>query len=117
MPKPLTAKIWEQCVRDNANAPDKAAFGSSAFDLQKNVYTTIKFNVGANGKKEMLVTLPEPDGREPNDHSRFKVILQHANTVDLDSVMRFCKKEKQTTQEQETVVSTRPSPCHVSLLY
>lgn len=54
---------------------------------------------------EMTITVPEADGREPNDHSRFKIALQYANTVDLDSVMRFCKAERQSSQEQEIVVS------------
>jgi hypothetical protein len=62
--------------------------------------------MGPNGKKDMTVTVPEDDAREPNDHSRFKITLQHANTVDLDSVSRFCQGDKQTVQEQETVVSS-----------
>jgi hypothetical protein len=66
---------------------------------------TSLIDLGATKTKELVVTVPEPDGREANDHSRFKVRIQHANTVDLDAVVRFCKAEKQSTQQQETVVS------------
>lgn len=51
-----------------------------------------------------MVGLPE-EGRELDDRSRFKITLKLANTIDLQSVVDFCQKEKQTTQIANTVVS------------
>ncbi len=48
--------------------------------------------------------LPE-EGRELDDRSRFKITLKLANTVDVQSVIEFCQKKKQTTQITNTVVS------------
>lgn len=58
----------------------------------------------SNFQRQFVVGLPE-EGRELDDRSRFKVTLKLANTVDLDSIVDFCKKEKQTTQIANTVVS------------
>jgi hypothetical protein len=50
------------------------------------------------------VGLPE-EGRELDDRSRFKITLKLANTVDVQSIINFCKKDKQATQIANTVVS------------
>lgn len=48
--------------------------------------------------------LPE-EGRELDDRSRFKITLQLANTVNLQNIVDFCKREKSNTLTANTVVS------------
>ncbi|BEJ14915.1 hypothetical protein CspHIS471_0406820 [Cutaneotrichosporon sp. HIS471] len=103
MPKNLTEKIWAGACRQEAGAPDKLAFETSAFDLGKNVYTVHQFKADSNGR-QLVVGVPE-EGRELDDRSRFKLTLKLANTVDLQSIMDFCNKNKQTLQIANTVLT------------
>ncbi|KAL7419978.1 Protein argonaute [Cryptotrichosporon argae] len=102
MPKELARKIWNQAVRENANGPLKAPLDSSAFDGLENVYMSVKLPLDSDGKKELTVALPEP-GRELDDRSRFKVTLKVANEIDPQRFVRFCRGERQSTQELELV--------------
>ncbi|BEI84075.1 hypothetical protein CcaverHIS002_0406790 [Cutaneotrichosporon cavernicola] len=117
MPKNLTEKIWAAACHQEAGAPDKLAFETSAFDLGKNVYTVHQFKADSNGR-QLVVGVPE-EGRELDDRSRFKLTLKLANTIDLQSIMDFCSKNEQTLQIANTVLTAiqagnilfRDDPC------
>lgn len=56
-------------------------------------------------QREVIVALKE-DGRDTDDDKRrFKVVFQHANEIDLDTIIAFCKGNKQTEQAKEMMVS------------
>jgi eukaryotic translation initiation factor 2C len=47
------------------------------------------------------------DGKEADDDKRrFKVQIQHAQEIDLDTIMDFCKKNKQTEATKEIMASS-----------
>ncbi|KAL1411709.1 Protein argonaute [Vanrija albida] len=104
MPKPLAAKIFKAAQQVAQQDPDAMAFRFAAFDQQKNAYTTTKFAVDKAGKRTVRVELPEP-GREMSDKRRFNVVFQLANTIDLQSIIRFCSGDKQSTQEGNIVTT------------
>lgn len=100
MPKSLTEKIWSQACRQEAGAPDKLAFETSAYDLMKNVYTVHQFKTESNGR-QLVVGVPE-EGRELDDRSRFKITLKLASTVDLQSIIDFCSNDRQSAEMANT---------------
>jgi eukaryotic translation initiation factor 2C len=56
-------------------------------------------------QREVIVALKE-DGRDTDDDKRrFKVVFPHATEIDLDTIIAFCKGNKQTEQAKEMMVS------------
>ena len=57
-------------------------------------------------QKEIIVALKE-DGKDADDDKRrFKIVIQHAQEIDLETIVDFCKKNKQTEAAKEMMVSS-----------
>ena len=53
----------------------------------------------------MVVALAEDGKDAEDDKRRFNVVMQLANKVDLDTIVDFCKGNKQTEAAKEMMVS------------
>jgi len=56
-------------------------------------------------QKEVIVTLREERRETDDDKRRFKVVFQYANTLDLDTIVQFCKGDRQNEVAKEMMVS------------
>ncbi|KAI9636400.1 eukaryotic translation initiation factor 2C 2 [Dioszegia hungarica] len=101
-PKTLLWAVWKQLCEE-ATGPFKAALDAAAFDTVKNIYTPNKIPL-ENGRKEVIVSLKEDGKDAEDDKRRFKVQIQHAQEIDLDTIMDFCKKNKQTEAAKEIML-------------
>ncbi|RXK35353.1 hypothetical protein M231_07375 [Tremella mesenterica] len=108
-PRALLWKIWQQML-EQVQGGTKRSLEAAAFDQVKSMYTPIKLFEGP--KLEVIVNLVE-DGKVPNDDKRrFRVVFQEATDnrgdtkqVDLQAVIDFCKKQRQTEMSNEMALT------------
>ncbi|KAK4686649.1 eukaryotic translation initiation factor 2C, partial [Tremellales sp. Uapishka_1] len=98
-PKGLLRAVWQEACRMQGPGDMKKALDSSAYDGVKNAYTSFKIPL-VNGKAEITVAIPE-DGKEATDARRFKIVIRDVNVIDLDSIVDYCKGNKQSEQSIE----------------
>ncbi|ORY30401.1 Piwi domain-domain-containing protein [Naematelia encephala] len=105
-PKPLCQAVWSQACAE-ATGDLRTALDLTAYDLAKIAFSPLQLPLEGS-KLEILVALKENGGELEHERRRFKVIIQpaldrkgHLKTVDLETIMDFCKANKQSLEVQE----------------
>ncbi|WVF69797.1 hypothetical protein IAT40_004576 [Kwoniella sp. CBS 6097] len=99
-PRPLMQKVWNQVVHDAPDGNIKKALDAAAFDQVKSFYTP--FDIPMSGDKlEIVITLKEDANDNTDDEKRrWKIVIQYAQKVDLDTIIDYCEGSRQTEQSR-----------------
>ncbi|KAJ9093914.1 hypothetical protein QFC19_008146 [Naganishia cerealis] len=109
LPLLLTRQIVEKCAQE---APEiKEAVQKGAFDGRKNLFTPTKFPMSDTESKTIKVFIADEDPRPPKPGQEgpsgrsFNVTFKYASKIELESVINFCRGQKQSSQVEETMLT------------
>ncbi|WVQ98061.1 hypothetical protein IAU59_005183 [Kwoniella sp. CBS 9459] len=97
-PRPLLQKLWNQTVHELPVGDTKKALEAAAYDQVKSFYTPYDIPM-AGDKLELEITLKE-DGEDSSDDDkrRWKITIQFAQKIDLDTIIGYCEGNPQSEQ-------------------
>ncbi|ORY31025.1 putative Argonaute-like protein [Naematelia encephala] len=110
-PRALLWSVWKQMEKD-ATGNLKKFLDGACYDMAKNCFAKTELPIKGDEKHEVIVALPEGGGQELDEKRRFKVVFTYAQTIDLNTIVDYCKGVKQTEMTKE-VMLTAVMACNV----